>query len=93
MRLASEPASKPVITLYTKADCCLCDEAREVLERVRADHDFELVEQDIEDDDALLRDYFERIPVVALDGAELFDHFVEERALRARLRGEGDDLQ
>jgi hypothetical protein len=41
---------------------------------------------DIEGDDALLRRYLERIPVVALDGEELFDHFVDERALRARLQ-------
>ena len=44
-----------------------------------------LEEVDIEADDALLRRYLERIPVVALDGEELFDYFVDEEALRARL--------
>jgi hypothetical protein len=42
-------------------------------------------EVDIEADDELLRRYLERIPVVALDGEELFDYFVDEAALRARL--------
>jgi hypothetical protein len=53
-----------------------------VLERVG--HPFD--EVDIEADDELLRRYLERIPVVALDGDELFDHFVDEATLRARLQ-------
>jgi glutaredoxin len=76
-----------LITLFGKPDCPLCDEARAVLERVRADHPFELAERDIADDDELHRAYFERIPVIALDGEELFDYHVDEPALRARLRG------
>jgi redox-sensing transcriptional repressor len=74
-----------VVVLYGRPDCCLCDEAREVLERVRVDEPFELEERDIEQDDALLRAYLERIPVVTLDGVELFDYVVDEAALRDRL--------
>src|SRR5205814_1171267 len=36
-------------------------------------------------DDALHREYLERIPVVALDGEELFEYFVDEGELRERL--------
>ena len=39
-------------------------------------------EVDITTDDALHAAYLERIPVVALDGTELFDFFVDEPALR-----------
>ncbi len=42
-------------------------------------------ERDIEDDDILHRRYLERIPVIAIDGEEAFDLFVDEGALRARL--------
>ena len=42
-------------------------------------------ERDIDGDEALQRAYFERIPVVALDGEELFDYFVDEALLRERL--------
>ena len=56
-----------------------------MLERVRAEQPFELVERDIERDDALLRAYLERIPVVTLDGVELFDFHVDETVLRQRL--------
>jgi len=74
-----------VVVLYGRPGCCLCDEAREVLERVRAELPFELVERDIERDDGLLRRYLERIPVVSLDGVELFDYAVDEAVLRERL--------
>ena len=77
------------MTLYGRSGCHLCDDAREVLERIRSDVAFELVERDIESDDTLLRRYLERIPVVALDGEELFDLFVDETALRAALRSAG----
>jgi glutaredoxin len=74
-----------MITLYSKPDCHLCAEALETLRALRAELGFELEEQDITLDDALQRDYFERIPVVALDGEELFDYFVDEAVLRERL--------
>jgi glutaredoxin len=77
----------PEVTLYGKPDCHLCDEARVVLERVRAELGFELVERDITQDDVLHRTYLERIPVVAIDGREVFDYFVDEPELRRRLVG------
>jgi glutaredoxin len=77
------------VTLYTRPGCHLCDQARAALLQVRADTPFELVEIDIETDDELHRAYLERIPVIALDGEELFDYFVEQAALAARLRKDG----
>jgi hypothetical protein len=52
---------------------------------VRAKAAFSLREVDITTDDDLHRRYLERIPVVALDGEELFEFFVDEAALEARL--------
>jgi glutaredoxin len=75
----------PTVTLYGRPGCHLCDEARAVLERVRARSPFDLRTVNIEDDDALFRAYLERIPVVALDGEEVYDYHVDERDLRARL--------
>jgi glutaredoxin len=77
--------STPTLTLYSRPGCHLCDEARTALERVRARAPFTLREVDIETDDALHRRYLERIPVVALGDEELFDFFVDEAALEARL--------
>ena len=75
----------PAVTLYGRPDCHLCEEARDALLRVRAEAPFELREIDIERDDELFRRYLERIPVVSLDGEELFELEVDEAALRRRL--------
>jgi glutaredoxin len=88
-----------VVELWGKPDCCLCDDARAALERVREDHPFELVERDIEADEEAHRAYFERIPVIVVDGQELFAFRVDESVLRAVLgssasvRGAVDDLE
>ena len=71
--------------LYGREGCCLCDDARVVLERVRARHPFGLEERDIEEDDDLLRAYLERIPVVTIDGDEAFELFVDEAELVRRI--------
>ncbi len=73
------------VTLYTRRGCHLCDEAHAVLRRLRRQVPFELELVDIEADDAMHRRYLERIPVVALDGAELYDFHVDADDLRARL--------
>lgn len=75
----------PEVVLYGKPGCHLCDDARAVLERLREELGFALLERDITADDALHRAYLERIPVVTIDGVEAFDFFVEEGELRRRL--------
>jgi hypothetical protein len=73
------------VILYGREDCCLCDDARAVLARVRSRRPFLLHERDIDDDDALQRAYLERIPVVTIDGVEAFELFVNEAELERRL--------
>jgi glutaredoxin len=70
------------VVIYERPGCHLCDDARAVLDRVGEPYR----SVDIESDDELLKRYLERIPVVSVDGEELFDFFVDERALRARLQ-------
>jgi glutaredoxin len=74
-----------LVTLYGKPGCHLCDDAREVVERVRAEHPFDLREVDVSLDPGLNREYGERIPVLAVNGEELLDFFVEEAVLVERL--------
>jgi glutaredoxin len=71
--------------VYSKPDCHLCFEAMTALEALRQELGFELRERDIAADEALHRAYFERIPVIALDGEELCDYFLDEALLRERL--------
>jgi glutaredoxin len=54
-----------IVTLYSRPDCHLCDEAREQLAGF---DDIELRELDIDADEELLSAYLERIPVVEIDG-------------------------
>jgi glutaredoxin len=74
-----------VVTLYGRPGCHLCDDAREALERVKQRVPFELDEVDITTDDALHARYLERIPVIALNGEELFDYHVDEDALERHI--------
>ena len=71
------------VVLYARDGCHLCDEARNVIEDVRRTMPFAFSEVDIEADDSLVRDYGIRIPVVAVDGEELFEISVDPAALRA----------
>jgi glutaredoxin len=71
-----------VLTLYGKPGCCLCDDAKGMIDAARADHSFELREVDVSIDPGLHREYGERIPVVEIDGEEAFELHVDPLELR-----------
>jgi glutaredoxin len=73
------------VTLYGKPGCCLCDEARAEVERLRARHGFALDEVDVSADPVLHREYGERIPVVAVDGDEVSELGVDAAGLERLL--------
>jgi glutaredoxin len=73
------------ITVYSKPDCHLCADAMVALSRLQQELGFALQERDITAEETLHRAYFERIPVIAVDGEELCEYFVNEALLRERL--------
>ncbi len=73
------------VTLYGKAECCLCDEAKAVLRRVMAAYPAVLREVDIMSDPGLQARFGEEIPVVFVDGRKAFKFRVLERDLRRRM--------
>jgi glutaredoxin len=77
------------VVIYGRPGCCLCDDALKVLERVRAESPFDLLERNIEQDDGLLRRYLERIPVVTIDGVEAFELFVDEAEFSRQVSASG----
>ena len=79
------PPVPPSVTLYGKPGCCLCDDARETVAAVRRELPFDLEEVDVSIDPALMREYGERIPVLEVDGEELFELRVDPLELRQRL--------
>ncbi len=73
------------VVLYGKPGCHLCDDARAVVEAVRAERAFELEQVDVSLDPLLFRRYGERIPVLVVAGEEAFEYVVDADALRRRL--------
>ena len=63
------------LQFYTKPDCPLCDEAKEVLQSIKTKAPFIAVEEiDITKDMGLFTKYKHLIPVLELDGQQLFVH-------------------
>ncbi len=76
------------ITFFTKPDCTLCHAALYVVKRVQSQISFELSCIDISapGQQAWLAQYKHDIPVVHLNGEEIFRHRVDERRLKELLR-------
>ena len=79
----------PRVEVYGKRECCLCDEVKATLLKVRRDVPFDLQEIDIESTPGLYETYKERIPLVVIDGRLAFKFRVDEGALRKRLARSG----
>ncbi len=73
------------VTLYSRPGCHLCDDAREVVQRVCADLGTDFEEVDITTSPELMDAYGEQIPVTLVDGRQHDFWRVDERRLRAAL--------
>ena len=67
---------KPLVTLYTRAGCCLCDDAKQVIQAARAGAEFDYQEIDIDTDPDLLRLYHDEVPVIAINRVKAFKYRV-----------------
>ena len=73
------------VTLITRTGCHLCEEAEQLLQRLRGELGFAYREVDV-DASAVLRDEFsDRVPVVLIDGKEHGYWRVEEPRFRKAL--------
>jgi glutaredoxin len=73
------------ITLYSRAGCHLCDDARAVIERVCDDLGTSYTEVDIDADPALRERFTDEVPVTYVDGRPHDFWRVSEDRLRAAL--------
>ena len=84
-----KPPVMPLVTLYTRARCCLCDDAKLVIEAARAHAVFDYREIDIDGDPDLLRLYNDEVPVIAINRVKAFKYrvnmndFLKKLAARA----------
>lgn len=73
------------ITLIGKPGCHLCDDAREVIERVARDLDVTWEERDITQSREDSEQYWEQIPVTLINGVQHDFWRVDENRLRAAI--------
>lgn len=71
------------VVIYSKPDCCLCDEVKAQLRKLQQAHPFEWREVNILEDPEGFEKFKEEIPVVFVNGKKAFKyHLNEERFLR-----------
>jgi glutaredoxin len=75
----------PLVTLYTRPDCCLCDDAKRVIAEARGQAAFDYQELDIDTDPELRRLYNDQIPVIAINGVKTFQYKVKLNELLKKL--------
>ncbi|WP_129730041.1 MULTISPECIES: glutaredoxin family protein [Bacillaceae] len=73
------------VVLYSKDECCLCDNAKAILRELQKEFSFQVEEVDIYKDDALLEKYQIMIPVVEIDGKEIQCGIIQKDVIRKRL--------
>jgi glutaredoxin len=73
------------VTLYTRAGCHLCDDAKQAIESARRRTLFDYEEFDIDSDPQLRRLYNEEVPVIAIDGKNAFKYRVTPAELLKKL--------
>ncbi len=69
------------VTFYTKAGCHLCEEARDMLDDIAAQTEFELMEIDIRNNNELFEQYRYRIPVIIINDETVLEGRIEYRDL------------
>jgi hypothetical protein len=75
-----------LVELYSGNDCSLCDDARQVLQKVQREIPFTLREIKLVPGDEHYEDYRELIPVVHINKVLAFKYRVTEQMLKIRLR-------
>jgi uncharacterized membrane protein len=79
------------VTLYTRQNCKLCDEAREDLRVIQEDIPHKLVVVDVDQDPALTEEFGSRVPVISAGPFTLEPPF-DQRKLRMTLGAARDSL-
>jgi hypothetical protein len=73
------------LLLYSRKDCCLCDEMKDVVRRVAASVPLTLEEIDVDGAPELREQYGHEVPVLFIDGRKAFKYRVTAPELRKRL--------
>ena len=80
---------KAQLQLYTRRDCCLCEEMKSILCRVADRVSFALEEIDVDTSSVLQEKYGNEVPVLFINGRKAFKYRLTAGELEKRLRREG----
>lgn len=76
---------KPKLKLYSRRDCCLCDEMKAVIRQVAATASFDIEEIDVDTSRELQSLYDDQVPVLFIDGRKAFKYRVTAKQLAKRI--------
>jgi glutaredoxin len=74
------------LKLYTRKDCCLCDEMKAVVRRVSRKIPIDLDEIDVDGSPELRDKFGNEVPLLFIDGRKAFKYRITEKALANRLK-------
>ena len=77
------------LVLYSRVDCCLCDEMKTVIRQVAQRTPVDIEEIDIDSSADLKQKYGEEVPVLFINGRKAFKYRLTARQLAARLKTTG----
>jgi len=80
------PAEPLEVTLYTRPDCHLCDEAKSQIAPLLSEFGARLHEVNIDSDPELRERYNLDVPVIFLAGRKIAKHRIDLRQFRRQLR-------
>ena len=73
------------LTLYSRKDCCLCDDMKAVIEKVAANQPLEIDEIDVDGSLELREKFTDQVPVLFIDGRKAFKYRVTAKQLAKKL--------
>jgi len=76
----------PKLTLYSRADCCLCDEMKDAVRQVAAKITLNFEVIDVDSSAQLKREYGAQVPLLFINGKKAFKYRVSAKQLEQRLR-------
>lgn len=74
------------LVLYSRIDCCLCDEMKTVIRQVAERTPLAVQEIDIDCSADLKQKYGEEVPVLFINGRKAFKYRLTAKQLAARLK-------
>jgi len=70
------------LLLYTKPDCHLCDEMKDVISVVKREVNFDFEEINIKQNELLFEKFKEKIPLLMMNGRLIAKYYIDKEKLR-----------